>query len=105
MLPPAIPKEENIFWISLLPQDTQETLFSFPIETRHSKCFVHFVQINSYIGIAKYFTLFYSSKQSEKNRDSSFRKPSPNMDLEILSNIFMGLFYGYDCNFDLDIFG
>jgi hypothetical protein len=55
LLPPPIPKEENIFWISLLPQDTQETLVSFPIETRHSKCFVHFVQINSYMGIANYF--------------------------------------------------
>lgn len=103
--PPPIPKEENIFWISLLPQDSQETLFSFPIETRHSKCFVHFVQINSYIGITQYFSLFCASKQSEKSRDSSFRKPSPIMDFEVLPNYFMGLFYGYGCNFDLDIFG
>ncbi len=103
--PPPIPKEEIIFWIVLLPQDTQDTLFSFPIETRHSKCFVHFVQINSYIGITLYFSSLCAIKQSEKSRDSSFPELSPNMELEILSNYFMGLFYGYGCNLDLDIFG
>ena len=83
----------------------QETLLSFPIETRHSKCFVHFVQMNSYIGITEYFTLFYTSGQSEKIGCSYFPKPSPITDLEMLPNFFMGLFYGYGCNFDLDIFG
>ncbi len=34
---PPIPKEENSFCISLLPQEAQETLFSLPIETRLSK--------------------------------------------------------------------
>jgi len=37
LLPPPIPKEEKSFWISLLPQDAQETSFSFPTETRASK--------------------------------------------------------------------
>lgn len=35
--PPPIPKEEKSFRISLLPQALQETSFSFPMETRHSK--------------------------------------------------------------------
>jgi hypothetical protein len=52
---PPIPKEEKIFCISLLPHEAQETLFSFPIETRLSKCFSHFLQINSYIGIRLLF--------------------------------------------------
>ncbi len=103
--PPPIPKEEIIFWISLLPQDTQETLFSFPIETRHSKCFVHFVQINSYMGITLYFSLLCASKQSEIVGYSSFPKLSPNVEWEIPPNYFMGSFYGYGCNLDLDIFG
>jgi len=47
LLPPPIPKEEKIFCMSLLPHEVQETLFSFPIETRLSKCFSHFLQINS----------------------------------------------------------
>jgi len=47
LLPPPIPKEEKSFWMSLLPQAAQETPFSFPIETRVSKCFPHFLQINS----------------------------------------------------------
>jgi hypothetical protein len=37
LLPPPIPKEEKSFWISLLPQDAQETSFSFPTEARDSK--------------------------------------------------------------------
>jgi len=45
--PPPIPKEEKIFCISLLPHEVQETLFSFPIETRLSKRFPHFLQMNS----------------------------------------------------------
>jgi hypothetical protein len=53
--PPPIPKEEKTFCISLLPHEAQETLFSFPIETRLSKCFSHFLQINSYIGIRLIF--------------------------------------------------
>jgi hypothetical protein len=52
---PPIPKEEKIFCISLLPHEAQETLFSFPTETRLSKCFPHFLQINSYIGIRLLF--------------------------------------------------
>jgi hypothetical protein len=52
---PPIPKDEKIFCISLLPHEAQETLFSFPIETRLSKCFSHFLQINSYIGIRLLF--------------------------------------------------
>lgn len=47
VLPPPIPKEENNFCIFLFPHDAQETLFSFPIETKHSKCFPHFLQMNS----------------------------------------------------------
>jgi hypothetical protein len=42
LFPPPIPKEEKSFLISLLPQERQETLFSFPIETRYSKWFPHF---------------------------------------------------------------
>jgi hypothetical protein len=53
--PPPIPKDEKIFCISLLPHEVQETLFSFPIETTLSKCFSHFLQINSYIGIRSLF--------------------------------------------------
>ncbi len=53
--PPPIPKDEKIFCISLLPHDGQETLFSSPIETRLSKCFSHFLHINSYIGIRLLF--------------------------------------------------
>jgi hypothetical protein len=52
---PPIPKEEKIFCISLLPHEAQETLFSFPIETRLSKCFSHFLQMNSYMGIGLLF--------------------------------------------------
>ena len=37
LLPPPIPKEEKSFWISLFPQDAQETSFSFPMDTRDSK--------------------------------------------------------------------
>jgi hypothetical protein len=37
LLPPPIPKEEKIFCMSLLPQELQDTSFSFPIEARHSK--------------------------------------------------------------------
>jgi hypothetical protein len=51
LLSPPIPKEEKTFCIFLLPHESQETLFSFPIETKFSKCFPHFLQINSYIGI------------------------------------------------------
>lgn len=47
LLRPPMPKEEKIFCISLLPQAAQETDFSFPIETRLSKCLPHFLQINS----------------------------------------------------------
>jgi hypothetical protein len=42
LLPPPIPKEEKIFCMLLLPQPLQVTLFSFPTETRLSKCFPHF---------------------------------------------------------------
>jgi len=52
---PPIPKEENSFCISLLPHEAQETFFSLPIETRLSKCFAHFLQINSYMGIRLLF--------------------------------------------------
>ena len=38
LLPPPMPKEEKSFWMSLLPQAEQETVFSFPIATRASKC-------------------------------------------------------------------
>lgn len=38
LLPPPMPKEEKSFWMSLLPQAEQETVFSFPIPTRVSKC-------------------------------------------------------------------
>jgi hypothetical protein len=48
---PPIPKEENSFCISLLPHEA----FSLPIETRLSKCFAHFLQINSYMGIRLLF--------------------------------------------------
>lgn len=47
LLPPPIPKEEKSFWISLLSQDAQETSFSFPTETRDSKCVPHFLHMNS----------------------------------------------------------
>jgi hypothetical protein len=47
LLPPPIPKEEKIFCMLLLPQAVQVTLFSLPIETRLSKCFPHFWQMNS----------------------------------------------------------
>ena len=47
LLPPPIPKEERSCWIFLLPQATQETFFSFPIETRASNCSLHFLQTNS----------------------------------------------------------
>ena len=47
LLSPPIPKEEKTFCISLLPHEAQETFFSFPIETRHSKCSSHFLQVNS----------------------------------------------------------
>ena len=47
LLPPPIPKEEKVFWISLLPHAAQETFFSFPIETRVSNCPPHFLQTNS----------------------------------------------------------
>lgn len=47
LLPPPMPKEEKIFFISLLPQAAQETDFSFPIDTRLSKCVPHFLQMNS----------------------------------------------------------
>jgi len=53
--PPPIPKDEKIFCIFLLPHEVQETLFSSPIETRLSKRFSHFLQINSYIGIRLLF--------------------------------------------------
>jgi hypothetical protein len=47
LLPPPIPKEEKSFWTFLFPQDLQETFFSPPIETRASKWFPHFLQMNS----------------------------------------------------------
>ena len=53
--PPPIPKEEKTFCIFLLLQEVQETLFSFPIETRLSNCFLHLLQTNSYIGIRLLF--------------------------------------------------
>jgi hypothetical protein len=56
---PPIPKEEKIFCMSLLPHEVQETFFSFPIETRTSKCFPHFLQVNSYIGIRLLFYIIY----------------------------------------------
>jgi hypothetical protein len=45
--PPPIPKEEKSFWISLPLQDGQQTFFSPPMGTRHSKCSLHFLQTNS----------------------------------------------------------
>lgn len=59
LLPSPIPKVEKIFCISLLPQLRQETFFSFPKETRHSKCFPHFLQMNSYIGMTDILYHFY----------------------------------------------
>ncbi len=53
--PPPIPKEEKTFCISLLPHEGQKMLFSFPIETRISNCFLHLLQTNSYIGIGLLF--------------------------------------------------
>jgi hypothetical protein len=47
LLPPPIPKEDKSFWISLLLQDVQKTSFSFPTETRDSKCVPHFLHKNS----------------------------------------------------------
>jgi hypothetical protein len=58
LLPPPIPKEEKSFCMSLLPQELQDTSFSFPIETTDSKWLLHFLQINSYMGMTLYFTLF-----------------------------------------------
>jgi hypothetical protein len=60
LLPPPMPKEEKIFCISLLPQPEQETDFSFPIETRLSKCLPHFLQINSYIGMRLFYTILFT---------------------------------------------
>ncbi len=64
LLPPPIPKEENIFCMSLLPQPEQEILFSFPNETRHSKWFPHFLQMNSYIGIEFSFYIIFTPEKS-----------------------------------------
>ncbi|GEM_PF-1101355 len=69
LLPPPIPNEENIFCMSLLPQAAQETVFSFPTETRLSKCFPHFLQINSYIGMTELFYIIFSD---EKRGGSGF---------------------------------
>jgi hypothetical protein len=52
-LPPPIPKAENSFLMSLLPQSAQQTELSLPIETSVSKQYPHFEHLNSYIGIIK----------------------------------------------------
>jgi hypothetical protein len=58
LLPPPIPKEENIFWTSEDPHSGQATPPSPPKRTRISKSRLHFLQINSYSGIRQYFTIF-----------------------------------------------
>ena len=47
LAPPPIPKAEKSFWRSGLPQNSQQTAFSWPRRTNASKRFPHVLQMNS----------------------------------------------------------
>jgi hypothetical protein len=60
LLPPPIPKEENIFRTSEDPHFGQATPISPPKRTSVSKWQVHLLHINSYSGIIYHITTFLS---------------------------------------------
>jgi hypothetical protein len=47
LAPPPIPNAEKSFWRSLLPQDSQQTAFSWPRRTSASKRLPQALQLNS----------------------------------------------------------